>query len=271
MALAARSLGLPVVTHESDLTPGLANRLIARGCAAVLTSFPETAQKFKNGIWTGPPPTAGTAVREQDAGARQIRPDGGKAGAAHLRGGCGSRALNEAADGATERILSIFDVVHIRGDEGQARPGYVPLAYEPDMASAYACADFVLARAGSNTLFELLALKIDIRIACRLPTSARAATSRKTPPILNGAGWCGYCPKRRSRPTRFLPPYKSLPPTPVCAALWRSTAPPSAMPPSSALSARRWENEKLKTDAASQRGRRHKYPRAKHVVFHFRA
>ena len=159
VALAARSLGLPVVTHESDLTPGLANRLIARGCAAVLTSFPETAQKFKNGIWTGPPLRRELLCGNRARARAKYALTGEKPALLIFGGGSGSRALNEAADGAMESILSLFDVVHIRGGEGQARPGYVPLAYEPDMASAYACADFVLARAGSNTLFELLALK----------------------------------------------------------------------------------------------------------------
>ena len=47
IVLAAKKLGIPVLTHESDLTPGLANRLIARRCRAVLTAFPETAQRLK--------------------------------------------------------------------------------------------------------------------------------------------------------------------------------------------------------------------------------
>ena len=53
-------------------------------------------------------------------------------------------------------------MLHIRGRASESegrRAGYVPLAYEPDMASAYACADYVLARAGSNTVFEVLALR----------------------------------------------------------------------------------------------------------------
>ena len=52
-------------------------------------------------------------------------------------------------------------MLHIRGKNGgcPARGGYFPLSFEKDMASAYACADYVLARAGSNTVFETLALK----------------------------------------------------------------------------------------------------------------
>ena len=55
VVLAAKKLRIPVLTHESDLTPGLANKIIARRCRAVLTSFPDTAKLFANGIYTGAP------------------------------------------------------------------------------------------------------------------------------------------------------------------------------------------------------------------------
>ncbi|MGN1052984.1 MAG: UDP-N-acetylglucosamine--N-acetylmuramyl-(pentapeptide) pyrophosphoryl-undecaprenol N-acetylglucosamine transferase, partial [Candidatus Scatosoma sp.] len=55
VCLAAAKENIPVLTHESDLSPGLATKLIAKKCRRVLTSFPETAKKFKNGAFTGPP------------------------------------------------------------------------------------------------------------------------------------------------------------------------------------------------------------------------
>ena len=53
--LAAKKRGIPVITHESDIEPGLATKFIAKRCKKVLTSFPQTARKFKNGIYCGPP------------------------------------------------------------------------------------------------------------------------------------------------------------------------------------------------------------------------
>ena len=47
VVFAAKKLKIPCLTHESDLSPGLANRLMARKCRYVLTSFPETAERFK--------------------------------------------------------------------------------------------------------------------------------------------------------------------------------------------------------------------------------
>lgn len=159
VAMAAHELHIPVVTHESDLTPGLANRLIARRSEAVLTSFAETAERFKNGIYTGPPIRRELLCGNRTRALARYRLTGEKPVLLAFGGGSGSRALNAAIDGALPRLLRLFDVVHIRGSEGEARAGYVPLAYESDMASAYACADFALSRAGSNALFELLALK----------------------------------------------------------------------------------------------------------------
>ena len=159
---AAAALGIPAVTHESDCTPGLANKLIARRCAAALTSFPETAKLLRGGVFTGPP-----IRRELFAGNRaqalyKYGFSGEKPVLLAFGGGSGSAALNRALEGALPALLPRCDVLHIRGRASESegrRAGYVPLAYEPDMASAYACADYVLARAGSNTVFEVLALR----------------------------------------------------------------------------------------------------------------
>ena len=159
---AARALGIPSVTHESDCSPGLANRLIAHSCIAALTSFPETAKRFRNGVFTGPPVRAELFAGSRAQALFKYGLSGEKPILLAFGGGSGSAALNRALEGALPALLPRCDVLHIRGErEGAAerRARYVPLAYEPDMAAAYACADFVLARAGSNTVFEVLALK----------------------------------------------------------------------------------------------------------------
>lgn len=161
VVFAARKLHIPVLTHESDLTPGLANRLIAGRCEAVLTSFPETAEEFKNGVCTGAPVRAELFCADRKAALQKYGFQGAKPVLLLFGGGSGSLALNRAAEDALPEILKDFDMLHIRGKHGGAerREGYVPLEYEQDMSSAYAAADFVVSRAGSNTLFELLALK----------------------------------------------------------------------------------------------------------------
>ena len=79
-----------------------------------------------------------------------------------LGGGSGSKTVNDALRRRLPELLKKFNILHLCGkDNLMENPpeGYVQREYESDMGSAYACADLVLSRAGSNTVFELLALK----------------------------------------------------------------------------------------------------------------
>ena len=161
VVLAARALNIPALSHESDYSAGLANRIIAKRCKKVLTSFPETAKTLKNGEYTGSPVREELFAGKRAAALAKYGFSGQKPVLLVFGGGSGSRAINEALRGALPHLLPRFDILHICG-KGGARSrfeGYVPLEFEQDMASAYACADFVAARAGSNTVFELLALQ----------------------------------------------------------------------------------------------------------------
>ena len=161
---AANKLHIPALTHESDLSPGLATRLAAGHCKLVLTSFAETARRFANGRCVGSPMRkelfAGSPARART----KYGFTRGKPVLLVLGGGSGSRTLNEAVRAHLPALLETFQIVHLRGSGGGnpapgALHGYKAIAYEPDMASAYAAADLVLSRAGSNTVFEALALK----------------------------------------------------------------------------------------------------------------
>lgn len=161
-AKAAFSLKIPVYTHESDLTPGLCTKLIAKRCKAVFTSFPETASRFANGKCVGSPIRREILCGEKSRARAKYGFSGRKPVLLVLGGGSGSRTLNEAVERAFPQILSAFDVLLIAG-KGNAMKnppeGVVQREFEQDMGSAYAAADLVLCRAGSNTVFELLTLK----------------------------------------------------------------------------------------------------------------
>lgn len=161
---AAYTLHIPVLTHESDLTPGLCTRLIAKKCRHVLTTFPETANRFSNGRWVGSPVRRELrcAVRASARKKYGFNAFGDRPVLLVLGGGSGSRAINEALRAHLPALLLRFDILHLCG-RGNAieykNDGYVQREFERDMGSAYACADLVLARAGSNTVCELIALK----------------------------------------------------------------------------------------------------------------
>lgn len=174
VCLAAAKEKIPVLTHESDLSAGLATKLIAKKCRLVLTSFPETAEKFRNGKFTGSPLRAELFGRADKANAKKrfssLR---GKPTVLAFGGGSGAAAINGAVYENLSELLKRYDVLHIVGKNNAAsapkRAGYAAFEYIRDMGEAYACADLVIARAGSNTLFELAALKLPALIVplCR--------------------------------------------------------------------------------------------------------
>lgn len=159
---AAHRLHIPALTHESDLTPGLATRMMARLCKNVLTSFPETAERFRHGICTGSPMRRELFARSRTEARVRYRLWGERPVLLVLGGGSGSRTLNEAVRQNLNELLRSWRILHLCGRGNvlaDPPPGYVQREYEADMGSAYAACDLVLSRAGSNTIFELLALR----------------------------------------------------------------------------------------------------------------
>ena len=159
---AAHKLKIPVITHESDLSPGLCTKLIAKKCRYVLTSFPETAKKFRNGKCAGSPIRREILCGEKSRSLKKFGFTGSLPVLLVLGGGSGSKTVNDALRRRLPELLKKFNILHLCGkDNLMENPpeGYVQREYESDMGSAYACADLVLSRAGSNTVFELLALK----------------------------------------------------------------------------------------------------------------
>lgn len=161
--LAARKRGLPIVVHEGNTLPGIANRLGARMTTHVATSFPDTV--LPHGVFTGLPirrmisTMDRGALREQALTTFGLRADlptllvtGGSQGAARINAAVSGAAPDLAAAGV--------QVLHVVGPKNELSvPSgdvpYVVLAYVDRMDLAYAAADAVLCRAGSNTVTEV--------------------------------------------------------------------------------------------------------------------
>ncbi len=156
---------IPVVSHESDLTPGLANRLCKPFVKKIATTFPECAEAL------GPKAEAvGTPLRpELFAGDRRkglelLSFTGDKPVLLMMGGSLGAQAVNKALRDALPALRETFDVVHICGKgnldpalEGTA--GYRQLEFvSAELPDLFACCDLVLSRAGSNALMEFQAL-----------------------------------------------------------------------------------------------------------------
>ena len=157
--------GVPVVCHESDLTPGLANRLCKPFARKIATTFPECAAALgPKAEMTGTPLRPELFRGSRARGLSLLRFDGTRPILLMMGGSSGAQAVNKALREALPRLTARFDVAHICGkgnlDEGlQGMSGYRQLEFlDAELPDALACADLVLSRAGSNALCEFQAL-----------------------------------------------------------------------------------------------------------------
>lgn len=157
---------VPVVCHESDLTPGLANKLSARFAKKIATTFPECAKALgAKAEMTGTPMRPELFQGRREEGLRLAGLDGKKPVLLMTGGSLGAQSVNKVLREALPDLLPDMDVIHICGkgnvDESlQGTPGYAQFPFVSDeLPHLFAAADVVLSRAGSNSLCELQALK----------------------------------------------------------------------------------------------------------------
>lgn len=160
--LAARSLGLPVVLHESNALPGKVTRWLGRWCTVVALGFAE-AQSHLAGIKTV---VVGTPVRPDFQEIQASHPIPGDAFVLLITGGSqGAVSLNRCVRACVPTwVARGWWVVHQTGDQDLERgtfthPQYIERAFFPDMAAWLARAHLVVARAGAGTLTELTLLQ----------------------------------------------------------------------------------------------------------------
>ena len=167
VVLAAKKRKFPTIIHESDMTPGLANRLCIPSAAKVCANFPETLSYLpkEKAVLTGTP-----IRKELFAGNRLRGLDFCKLSAnlpviLVIGGSTGALKVNEAVRNLLPTLLKKYQVIHLCGkgkmDEAyQGMPGYVQFEYiSSELSDLFAAADLVISRAGANAICELLALK----------------------------------------------------------------------------------------------------------------
>ncbi|MBR1692264.1 MAG: undecaprenyldiphospho-muramoylpentapeptide beta-N-acetylglucosaminyltransferase [Lachnospiraceae bacterium] len=164
---AASSLKIPCIIHESDMTPGLANKLCIPVAEKVCCNFPETLQYLpeNKAVLTGSP------IREELSQGNKIAAldlcgfSANKPVIMVIGGSLGAANVNKAVRDALPKLLEDFQVVHICGKEKidnllLTTPGYKQFEYvKAELKDIFAMADIVISRAGANAICELLALK----------------------------------------------------------------------------------------------------------------
>lgn len=191
VVLAAKQLGIPVVIHESDMTPGLANKISIPSASKVCCNFPETVSALPEGkaVVTGCPIRGELLTGTREAGLSFTGLMGQKPVVMIIGGSQGSVKVNGAVRAILPQLLEDFDVIHLCGkgniDQSlEETVGYVQYEYiGKELKDLFAMADVVISRAGANAICELLALR---KPNVLIPLSAAASRGDQ---ILNAASF----------------------------------------------------------------------------------
>ncbi|NMB02899.1 MAG: undecaprenyldiphospho-muramoylpentapeptide beta-N-acetylglucosaminyltransferase, partial [Firmicutes bacterium] len=168
VTVAAWMLHIPVVLHESDLTPGLANKLSMPFAKKLCFTFPESPRYIKDKLQdkvmvTGTPIRPELTTGSKERGLSLCNFSDEHSTLLVMGGSLGSVALNRVIRENLTILTKDYQIIHLCGkgnlEPNINNPRYHQLEYAKDeLPDLLACADFVLSRAGANSIFELVAL-----------------------------------------------------------------------------------------------------------------
>ncbi len=167
VVLAAKHYKVPVIIHESDMTPGLANKICIPAAKKVCCNFPETLRFLpgEKAVLTGSPIRKELLTGDRLAGLQYAGLSANRPVILVIGGSLGSVTVNHAVRSILPRLLSQFQVIHIcgKGNLDQSLTGlsgYVQYEYvDKPLRHLFAASDLVISRAGANSICEILALR----------------------------------------------------------------------------------------------------------------
>ena len=191
VVMAAARQHIPAIIHESDMTPGLANKLAIPFASKVCCNFPETMQYLPDGkaVHTGSPIRKELFSGNKEAGLSFTGFSADKPVILIMGGSIGSRFINNAVWASLDTLLEKFQIVHLVGkgninNDLVGRAGYKQYEFiSEQLNDIFAMTDLMISRAGANSISEILALKIPNIL---IPLSAAASRGDQ---ILNAASY----------------------------------------------------------------------------------
>ena len=180
VVIAAKKCTIPAIIHESDMTPGLANKLCIPSAVKVCCNFPETVKSLpaEKAVLTGTPIRKELLSGDKEAGRRFCGFSSDKPVLMVIGGSLGAASVNEHIRSILPELLKEFQVVHLCGkgktDETlTGTEGYVQYEYiKNELADLFALSDIVISRAGANAICEISALH---KPNLLIPLSAKAS------------------------------------------------------------------------------------------------
>ena len=167
VTFAAKRLGIPVIAHESDMTPGLANKLSAPSAVKICCNFPETLKFLpkEKAVFTGTPIRSELLKGDRKKGLELCGFDEEKPVLLVIGGSLGAVHINDQVRAVLDELLKDFQIIHICGkgnlDESLSnKQGYIQFEYvDKELKDLFAAADIMVSRAGANAISEILALR----------------------------------------------------------------------------------------------------------------
>ncbi|MDT4124016.1 undecaprenyldiphospho-muramoylpentapeptide beta-N-acetylglucosaminyltransferase, partial [Staphylococcus aureus] len=167
VVIAAKSLNIPTIIHESDLTPGLANKIALKFAKKIYTTFEETL----NYLPKEKADFIGATIREDlkngnaHNGYQLTGFNENKKVLLVMGGSLGSKKLNSIIRENLDALLQQYQVIHLTGkglkDAQVKKSGYIQYEFvKEDLTDLLAITDTVISRAGSNAIYEFLTLRI---------------------------------------------------------------------------------------------------------------
>lgn len=159
VVIASKQLNIPVISHESDITMGLANKIIYRYSNLMLTSFETTAKGKKNCQFVGSP------IRESifHGNKNNLKLNLNEKPTILIFGGSlGSKKINDIVEKSIDQLCKDFFVIHLTGKGKKTNienKNYYQQEFASNIEDFFDASDIVVSRGGANALFELLALK----------------------------------------------------------------------------------------------------------------
>lgn len=166
VVIAAKNHKVPAIIHESDMTPGLANKLCIPSAVNICCNFPEAMEHLpkEKAVLTGTPIRQELFQGDPVEAIQFTGLSANKPTILVVGGSTGSVKVNEAVRGCLDELLKTYQIIHLCGKDKvdpayENRAGYVQYEYiKKELSSLLAFADIVVSRAGANAICELQAL-----------------------------------------------------------------------------------------------------------------
>lgn len=167
VVLAAKRRRIPTIIHESDMTPGLANKICIPCATKICANFPETLKNLpqEKAVLTGSPIRQELFLGSKEQGLKFCGFSSEKPVLLIIGGSLGSAVVNEAVRGILPELLKQFQVIHLCGKDKldpslNNTKGYVQFEYiKQELCDLFAASDIIISRAGANAICEILALR----------------------------------------------------------------------------------------------------------------